>query len=289
MARYRQRTGTSGSTPAIHAIAIGRTVFRHSTDARRIGARRRRGPGRKEPDRPACEQHGHVEEVVAARQRLHEGRGRKDHEPSSTMRPQPLMETEQHEGHPVGRQNLEVHDVRHPERVETVDDAGQHRRRVPAGDRERERMRAERRQRERCHERRVVGERWAAAGPLQRSGQERKSHAVVGEGQAAVDGKEGEAVPPRGREGHHVRVPPQNPDGEQRIAEVVREVRREVSGKRPGEDNRQAGYSAPAHAKARRCRRSGRAKVRFHSQQENSPVAAIPAALSPSVRAARGS
>ena len=43
------------------------------------------------------------------------------------MRPQPLVETEQHERHPVGRQDLEVDDVRHPERVEAVDDAGQHR------------------------------------------------------------------------------------------------------------------------------------------------------------------
>src|SRR5579862_1828133 len=99
---------------------------------------------------------------------------------------------------------------------------------IAARDSTRERMRRERRQRKRQEQRDVIREDGRSAEPLNRRRDQPEAHPMIGQRERAVHRIEEETVPPRRRERQMVRVPPEKPDAEQRIAEVVRQYARRM-------------------------------------------------------------
>ena len=89
---------------------------------------------------------------------------------------------------------------------------------------------------ERQNQRDVVSRERIRVEQLHGRGEEPHPRKVFGEGKRPGHRIEDRGIPPALRERDRVRIPPEQPDVQDRIARVVRYPRRDVSGKRPGPD-----------------------------------------------------
>ena len=210
---------------------------------------------RGEPQEPEPDEHRQVEQVVPARQRLHEPAGREQHQPAASGVLEISMEPRERERHPVRGQDLDVRELRHAVRREAEREAGDERAVMAPGDRVRQEVRRQRAQRKRQEERGVVAEQRIAAQPDHRRGDPGQPEQVLRKGHRPGGREELRRVPPLFGQRQDTRVPGHQPGVEQRVAEIVGNPAARVQDQRPrqghGEDevdgcreeNRRAGHT----------------------------------------------
>ncbi len=204
-----------------------------------------------EPHQPRHDQCRQKQHEVTVRERLKQPGCTEQREPRSAAPRlsqgsgaaggcgQILMESEQHQGHPLGRQHLKVGELSGAVRREGERQAGAPAGRVRSREPEREQIGEEPRQRERqqhCH---VVADDWCRAGPLHRSGEDADPQQVLGKRHRVLHRKQKWRVPPTFGQRDGVGVPPENPRVEDGVAGVAGNVGGEVPCQRPRCEDRQ--------------------------------------------------
>jgi len=162
------------------------------------------------------------------------------------------MEREQRDRHAVGRQQLEMFNVREPIRTETKRQCGDDRRVVTPGEHECQPVRGDRAQRERQQQRDVVGGNRRGAEPDDRRRDQALAEAMIRECHRAGCRREKKAVPPPGSQRRGVGVPPQKRGAEQWIAEVMWHLRRKMRRNRMQQNQSQAQIPAKRDRKSSR-------------------------------------
>jgi hypothetical protein len=131
------------------------------------------------------------------------------------------VEPEQDERQPVDRQHLQVPELRRPVRRERPGEPGQEGGIMPADEEPHEQIGRERRQRPAEIEADVVGREGAAGQPEQRCRQHADADQVLRECRDVAARMEVRRTPPRRRERHRRRVPPQDRRVQDGIVRIV--------------------------------------------------------------------
>ncbi len=194
-----------------------------------------------EPQQPENDEHRQVEQVIAARQCLHDPGCGEQHEPARAPIPKIQVKRREGERHPVRRKDLDVRELRHPVRRKPEREAGDERAVVAARNRVGQEVRRQRAENERKKEHRVVGEQRIAAHEDHGRRDDRQAEQVLGKRHRPIEWKELRGVPPGRRQRRHAGIPRHQPGVEQRIAEVVghdaARVQRQGPCDRNGEDD----------------------------------------------------
>ena len=132
------------------------------------------------------------------------------------------MQCNERERRPEHPEHLHVSDLGHAVRIEPVAHAGDGGRIVTARDLVRQHVRRHRAQWKGQEEYCVIGGDRFGAEPLHRRRDHAQTEQVLGERERAAQRPEHRRIPPVRGERDGVRVPPQNPRAQKRIAEVVR-------------------------------------------------------------------
>ena len=192
-----------------------------------------------EPQQPQRDEDRKEEKEIAVRQRLQQPCTCKDDEPAVSSCGHVGVHAEKGEGHPVCREHLDVRELagaiwREPE-GEACADTGQ-RGSCQALD---EQITKESREGVCQQEADVVCCQDARACELQGSRKDAQPEQMLGECHGPGHRPHHWRVPPLLGQRHRLRVPPQDPDVEERIPGIVRHARCQVDGDRPGPDDRE--------------------------------------------------
>ena len=170
--------------------------------------------------------------IVAGAQPLHEPCSRKEREPqplSLRVRVQP----DQHERHPPGPHQLQLRQVCRAQRGEAEREPAQDGDLVPASDAMDQKVNSQRGEWIRKKEADVIGQFRRATEPLDRARQRHQAEQEFREAEDEGRRVERRGVPPCPGEGNLPGIAPQDPCIQQRIAEIVRQLRRECPHDRP--------------------------------------------------------
>ena len=187
-----------------------------------------------EPQQPQSDQHRQEQQEIAVRGCLEEpGRGEQNQPAPAPARDIPVQRQEDRR-HPLRRNHLKVPELSGAIGRCRERDAADDRRRHRAGQAQHQQPREPSRERVRQQQADVVGGERRAAEELNGGRDRNESGEVLGQRQGTGHRDQDRRVPPGRGEGHGLRVPPQDPGIEQRIAEVVRHPRRQMRRERPG-------------------------------------------------------
>ena len=163
-----------------------------------------------EPGHPQSDEHRQVNEVVPARQGLQHPGDCKQRQPAAAMVVEVPVKSRQRNRHPVGRQHLQVRELRHAIRGECERQPGKERTVVTPRNRVSEKVRGQSdgrmRERMRCCTRAR-----AAARQDDRCRDYRQAEQMLGERRRPVHGVELRTIPPAGGQWHDPRIPRENP------------------------------------------------------------------------------
>jgi hypothetical protein len=185
-----------------------------------------------------------IEQVIAAAPVLHHERGGStDQRPRRSRRDESIDAVER-QRHPLRADHLQVRDGGDSIREESIDQAGNERGALVAGEIANEQIRPEPGERERGNEEQVVAEDDVAGQPVDRKDLQHLSEQMLGQCKRERIGMKDVGVPefgPPDRSGqqarHVLRAPAEDPHIEQRVAEIAGDVATEAEDERPREND----------------------------------------------------
>ena len=186
-----------------------------------------------EPQQPGRDEHREEQQEITVRERLQQPREAEDDEPPSRAGVEVRVQPEERERHPLRRQHLNMRQLarairREPER-DARTDAGERRSGQPFA----EQIGEEARERVGEEQADVIGGDRAGAEELQRRRDDAEAEEMLGERHRSGHRPHHRRVPPCVGERRGLRVPPQDPDVEDRVAGVVRNPAVQIGRDRP--------------------------------------------------------